>query len=36
MKGGAKMSSGNWIVDNFNNDLQNWYNKLSGIWQMLT
>lgn len=30
------MSSGNWIVDNLNNALQTWNNKLSEIWQLLT
>ena len=30
------MSSGNWIVDNLNNALNTWNNKLGEIWQLLT
>ena len=30
------MASGNWIVDNLNNALETWNNKLSEIWQLLT
>ena len=30
------MSSGNWIIDNLNNALQTWNEKLSEIWQLLT
>ena len=30
------MSSGNWIVDNLNNALQTWNDKLGEIWQLLT
>ena len=30
------MSSGNWIVDNLNNALKTWNDKLSEIWHLLT
>lgn len=30
------MSSGNWIVDNLNNALETWNEKLSEIWQLVT
>lgn len=30
------MSSGNWIIDNLNNALQTWNDKLSEIWQLVT
>lgn len=30
------LSSGNWIIDNLNNALQTWNEKLSEIWQLLT
>ncbi len=30
------MSSGNWVIDNLNNALQTWNNKLSEIWQLVT
>ncbi|MDD4474952.1 MAG: hypothetical protein PHV95_04050 [Eubacteriales bacterium] len=30
------MSSGNWIIDNLNNALKTWNDKLSEIWQLLT
>ena len=30
------MASGNWIVDNLNNALDTWNDKLSEIWQLLT
>ena len=30
------MSSGNWIVDNLNNALKTWNDKLSEIWQLLS
>ena len=30
------MASGNWIVDNLNNALKTWNDKLSEIWQLLT
>lgn len=30
------MSSGNWVIDNLNNALQTWNEKLSEIWQLVT
>lgn len=30
------MSSGNWVIDNLNNALQTWNNKLAEIWQLVT
>lgn len=30
------MGSGNWIIDNLNNALQTWNDKLSEIWQLVT
>ena len=30
------MASGNWIVDNLNNALDTWNNKLGEIWHILT
>ena len=30
------MSSGNWVIDNLNNALQTWNNKLTEIWQIVT
>lgn len=30
------MNSGNWIIDNLNNALQTWNEKLSEIWQLIT
>lgn len=30
------MSSGNWVIDNLNNALQTWNNKLVEIWQLVT
>lgn len=30
------MASGNWIVDNLNNAVETWNDKLSEIWQLLT
>lgn len=30
------MGSGNWIIDNLNNALQTWNEKLSEIWQLIT
>lgn len=30
------MSSGNWVVDNLNNALETWNEKLSEIWQIVT
>lgn len=29
------MSSGNWVIDNLNNALQTWNEKLSEIWQLV-
>ena len=29
------MSSGNWVIDNLNNALQTWNNKLSEVWQLV-
>lgn len=30
------MGSGNWVIDNLNNALQTWNNKLAEIWQIVT
>ena len=30
------MSSGNWVIDNLNNALQTWNEKLAEIWQLVT
>lgn len=30
------MGSGNWVIDNLNNALQTWNQKLSEIWQLIT
>jgi hypothetical protein len=30
------MSSGNWVIDNLNNALKTWNNKLSEIWQLVS
>ena len=30
------MGSGNWVIDNLNNALETWNNKLSEIWQLVT
>lgn len=30
------MGSGNWIIDNLNNALQTWNDKMSEIWQLVT
>ncbi|CDW99926.1 Conserved domain protein [Desulfitobacterium hafniense] len=30
------MSSGNWVIDNLNNTLQTWNEKLAEIWQLVT
>lgn len=30
------MASGNWIIDNLNNALQTWNDKLNEIWHLLT
>lgn len=30
------MTSGNWVIDNLNNALQTWDNKLAEIWQIVT
>jgi len=30
------MSSGNWVIDNLNNALETWNQKLSEIWQIIT
>jgi hypothetical protein len=30
------MSSGNWVIDNLNNSLQTWNEKLAEIWQLVT
>ena len=30
------MESGNWVIDNLNNALQTWNNKLAEIWQIVT
>lgn len=30
------MSSGNWVIDNLNNALQTWNEKLSEVWQLVT
>lgn len=29
------MSSGNWVIDNLNNALQTWNDKLAEIWQLV-
>ena len=30
------MSSGNWVIDNLNNALKTWNEKLSEIWQLVS
>ena len=30
------MSSGNWVIDNLNNALQTWNEKLAEIWQLVS
>mgnify|MGYP001240065496 FL=1 len=30
------MSSGNWVIDNLNNALQTWNDKMSEIWLLVT
>ena len=30
------MGSGNWVIDNLNNALETWNNKLAEIWQLVT
>jgi len=30
------MSSGNWVIDNLNNALKTWNDKLSEIWQLVS
>lgn len=30
------MSSGNWIIDNLNNALETWNDKMTEIWQLIT
>ena len=30
------MASGNWIIDNLNNALETWNDKMSEIWQLIT
>ena len=30
------MSSGNWVIDNLNNALETWNDKMTEIWQLIT